>query len=356
MRHSAVEFARVLGSKFYDDNFDAVFCTDFLNLAEFKGLAPKRLTDLPTVIYFHENQFAYPNRQHDSRDLHFGYTNFTSCLAADQIWFNSNFNRQSLIQGFEQACRHWPDYAPTGFASLIIQKSSVQPPGIELPPAELPPAELIEQRPIRACVPVHLIWAARWEHDKNPELLLYAIEVLDQRDFDFQLSVIGQSFRNIPIEFEQIHRKYGDRVVSWGYQKSRGEYWQALARADIYISTADHEFFGIAAAEAIAAGLYPILPNRLAYPELINAEEFSDRTGNYLFDGGAGELADCIIDVATRLRSPDSVSSLRELRNEIVQRHNWIRRASELDELLATVDRQGESAMKIDACVSTNPN
>jgi hypothetical protein len=35
------------------------------------------------------------------------------------------------------------------------------------------------------------------------------------------------------------------------------------------VSTAHHEYFGIAITEAIYAGSFPILPNRLVYPERI---------------------------------------------------------------------------------------
>ena len=37
---------------------------------------------------------------------------------------------------------------------------------------------------------------------------------------------------------------------------------------DVVVSTADHEFFGIAVCEAVWAGAIPIVPNRLSYVEL----------------------------------------------------------------------------------------
>ena len=58
MRHAAVTFARQLRETQYEDQqFDAVWCSDMLNLAEFLGLAPPSVRSLPSVAYFHENQF-----------------------------------------------------------------------------------------------------------------------------------------------------------------------------------------------------------------------------------------------------------------------------------------------------------
>ena len=46
-------------------------------------------------------------------------------------------------------------------------------------------------------------------------------------------------------------------------------YRRLLWQADITISTAHHEFFGISLLEAIYCHTFPLLPNRLSYPELL---------------------------------------------------------------------------------------
>jgi hypothetical protein len=56
-----------------------------------------------------------------------------------------------------------------------------------------------------------------------------------------------------------------------GYVESKSEYWKWLHKADWVLSTANHEFFGIAVVEALFAGCLPWLPEKLSYPELLPA-------------------------------------------------------------------------------------
>jgi glycosyltransferase involved in cell wall biosynthesis len=50
------------------------------------------------------------------------------------------------------------------------------------------------------------------------------------------------------------------------------EYVDLLLAADVVVSTAEQEFFGIAVVEAMYAGAFPVLPARLVYPERIPPE------------------------------------------------------------------------------------
>jgi glycosyltransferase involved in cell wall biosynthesis len=85
----------------------------------------------------------------------------------------------------------------------------------------------------------------------------------------FRLALAGENEREDPQEFDEVRRVLGDRVVHCGFLPCRARYHELLLRADVVVSVARHEFFGIAAVEAMAAGAVPLLPDRLSYPELV---------------------------------------------------------------------------------------
>lgn len=193
MRHSAITFAseaaKLLNA---GERWELLFCSDMLNLAEFAALVPPELATLPKVIYFHENQLTYPVRLEDERDYQFAMTNLTAALAADAVWFNSQFHMNSFLVALSRFLKSMPDHQPLAAIETIRTKSSVHPPGIGEFPA----------RPARKPGPIRILWAARWEHDKNPEDFFEAIGILKAQNVPFRLSVIGQSFRDQPEVFK----------------------------------------------------------------------------------------------------------------------------------------------------------
>ncbi len=291
MRHSAITFARLAAEQLKKGQIpDMVFCSDMLNLAEFAALAPVEISRLPKIIYFHENQLTYPVRLEDERDYQFAMTNLTSALAADAVWFNSQFHMNSFLKALWKFLKSMPDFQPLDVTEIIRAKSSVHPPGID----DLTPL------PEREPGPVRILWAARWEHDKNPELFFEALEILKENEGQFRLSVIGQSFRDRPDVFSKAHRRFDDHIDHWGYQKTRADYERVIKQADVIVSTANHEFFGISVVEAIAAGAYPLVPNRLSYPEILGLAQI-ENTGQFFYDGSLGDLAHKLSRLAARI-------------------------------------------------------
>ena len=279
MRHAAITFAEEAARKIdRGAEWDVLFCSDMLNLAEFLGLAPARIRQLPAVVYLHENQLTYPVQVELERDYHFVFTNITTALAATRVWFNSAFHRDEFLQAMPAFLKRMPDHVPLGAVAQIHEKSEVQSPGI---------ADF-SRRGARSPGPMRILWAARWEHDKNPDDFFAALRILAGKGVEFRISVIGEQFREYPAAFDSGRNEFKDHIDRWGYQESRDEYVAALTEADVFVSTANHEFFGISAVEAIAAGAYPLLPKRLSYPEILQGVESAEI---FFYDGLPERLA-----------------------------------------------------------------
>ena len=327
MRHSAVTFAGQVAARMADgQTWDAIVCSDMLPLAEFLGLAPPEVRQWPTVAYFHENQLTYPVRTDDPRDLHFGFSNMLTALAAEAVWFNSAFHRAEFLGALEGLLARMPDHAPTAAVTAIAAKSTVVGLGIDA----------CAPRPPRRAGPLRILWAARWEHDKNPEDFFAAVDALADRGANFRLSVIGEQFRDVPAVFARARRRHAGRIDQWGYLDGRQAYRTALGQADVIVSTAHHEFFGLSVVEAVAAGAYPLLPRRLAYPELL-ALDADPARGEFFTDGSVGQLVDRLEELARLAATGEVWQGDPRRAAACVERFTWPVVASKLDEALLKV-------------------
>ena len=177
MRHAAVTLAGQVNSLVAaGETWDVLWCSDMLSLAEFKGLVDASVSTLPAVAYFHENQLTYPVRHPKERDYHFALTNFTTALSATEVWFNSAFHRDSFLGALPDCLKQMPDHQLIERIDDVRSRCCIQPQGI----AEMPP-----RNRDRAEGPPRLLWAARWEHDKNPETFFGALRILLNRGLDF---------------------------------------------------------------------------------------------------------------------------------------------------------------------------
>ncbi|MBV1858385.1 MAG: DUF3524 domain-containing protein [Nannocystaceae bacterium] len=229
-------------------------------LAELIGLAPA-LQGVPRVLYFHENQLAFPTQgPAQSRDHHFGFTQLVSALAADRCVFNSAFNRDSFLDAAEALLRRMPDAVPNGWVERIRELSSVL--GVPLPLSTTPVTDALAHPdgPL-------LLWNHRWEHDKNPQTCLHGLVKLASQGVPFRVAVCGQRFSRVPSVFDETQPALQARAVQWG-PADASSYQGLLERADVVLSTAHHEFFGVSVMEAVHHGARPLVPDRLAYQEL----------------------------------------------------------------------------------------
>jgi glycosyltransferase involved in cell wall biosynthesis len=255
---------------------DLLLASSYLPLAELVGLVPA-LAAVPRILYFHENQLAYPHRDGaaDERDHHFGFTQLVSALAATRCLFNSRHNLDSFLAHGEALLARMPDAVPRGFIETIRARSEVLPVPLDVP--DRPPTLNAPDREERRRGPI-ILWNHRWEHDKDPDAFFDVLFELADRGVAFRLAVCGERFSRWPPVFDEAARRLVDRVVHFGFLPDRAAYESLLSRAHIAVSTAAHEFFGVAMLEAVHFGARPLVPDRLAYPELFeSAFRYRDR-------------------------------------------------------------------------------
>jgi glycosyltransferase involved in cell wall biosynthesis len=273
MRLAAPYFAEQINTLDTDKKYDRILCSSFVDVAAFRSLVNERFQKIPLYTYFHENQFAYPVQKEDERDFHFGLTNLTTVLASDKVAFNTRYNLDTFIKGVEKLLKICPDMKLDTLISQVQDKAVILNPGIDF--SNFPKPGNCKPNPDN---PLIIVWNHRWEHDKDPEYFFETLYKLDNNSINFRLVVLGQSFQRQPAIFAEAHQKLADKIIHFGYVESRQEYIKLLCQADIIVSTAIHEFFGISVIEAVRAGCMPVLPKRLSYPELFSAE--------YLYEDG----------------------------------------------------------------------
>ncbi|WNJ20419.1 DUF3524 domain-containing protein [Pontibacter sp. G13] len=251
-------------------SYDLILATDMLDLTTFLALTRQDTHALPVVLYFHENQITYPWSQDDpdvdlARDYHYGFINFTSAIAADELWFNSQYHLNSFFEALPRFLKAFPDKREGQRVFALRKKARVMPLGLELP--EPHTVNLSEKSPQGQ--PPLIVWNHRWEYDKAPTLFFEALFEMTAAGIDFRLAVLGEQYQNQPEIFEKARHILDKQIVHWGYVETVEEYRHWLQTSDLLLVTSIHDFFGASVVEAMAHGVIPILPHRLAYPEHI---------------------------------------------------------------------------------------
>ncbi len=244
----------------FRQSFDLIIATSMTDLSALKGMRPS-LAAIPALLYFHENQFAYPENGMEHHSIEPKITSIYAAVSADRIAFNSDFNRNTFLQGSQALLNKMPDHVPPGIDALLMQKSCILPVPLN--------DSLFQIGEQKKGGPFTILWNHRWEYDKAPERFFSALSILKERGISFSVNVVGQRFRTAPTVFDQMKEELSDHIGAWGYIEERTEYMALIRQSHVVVSTALHDFQGLGILEATAAGCIPCVPDRLAYREYI---------------------------------------------------------------------------------------
>ena len=243
---------------------DALLSTSMLDLAAFLGLAGEAASGIPILLYMHENQITYPATGRTRAEDRLGLTTWTSLLAADAVAFNSDYHRDVVLEALPAFLGGFPDRRHGHLVGHVAERCTVLPVGVDLTGIGGPDSDSSEGPPL-------ILWNHRWDPDKDPAEFLAAVGALADDGAAFQVALAGERFAKQAEEHREAIDRLGPRVVVNRYL-AHGAYVALLRRADIVISTALQEFFGVSVVEAMAAGSFPLLPDRLVYRERIPSD------------------------------------------------------------------------------------
>ncbi len=285
---------------------DLVVASSLVDVSVLRGIAGRALGDTYVVTYRHETQFAYPDggADHDRagrRDAK--AAEWRSLVASDEIWFNSPTHQQGVAAALRPWLRDLDDPDHAAELEPTLAKGLVIPVGVDLTHIGLTHRNQSAARRARPLV----LFNQRWEADKAPHRVINALVAAARAGASFDVALAGPQ---PPDDERQLHRAVGllgDRVIHAG-TADRATYLDLIHRSDLVVSDADHEFFGIAPIEAIAAGARPLYPRRQNYPDLV------DHRAEFLHDGH--DLVPRLLDELNRWTptaspDPDLTASIR---------------------------------------------
>ena len=300
----------------------ALIVSSLCDVGAVRLAAGRALDDVPVIAYRHESQFGIADRHGAQDDLAVLSAEWRSLLAADEVWFNSDAHRELVATSVPAWLRAHDEPAEAAEFERHLDASRVVPVGVDLsrigvdlrptPPDDRPPLVLFNQR---------------WDRDKAPGRVIAALDAASRAGADFRVALAGEVPPGAADVADGALRRLGDRVVHHGHAE-REAYLDLLHRADLVVSDADHEFFGIAPVEAIAAGARPIYPRRHNYPALVGDDP------RYLHEGH--DLVPRLLEALSEPRGVDT-----ELATS-VRRFDWRAVAPLMDDLVSgpTADRR----------------
>jgi glycosyltransferase involved in cell wall biosynthesis len=319
MHGGAVSLAKKFNE--LEESPDLILATSMLDLTTLLSLTRKRSANIPVAIYFHENQLTYPWSPQDrdvkkKRNNHYSFINYASALAADKVFFNSKYHMDSFLGALPKFLKQFPDKRERDNIEVTKEKSEVLHLGLDLKRFEDFRSSDKEKQSEAT-----ILWNHRWEYDKNPEEFFETLFEVKKKEIGFKLVVLGEQNDVNPPIFDEAKEKLKDEILHWGYADSFDDYAKWLWRADILPVTSNQDFFGGSVIEAMYCDCFPLLPNRLAYPEHLPEE--LDR--EFLYEEG---------ELPARLETAiESVMGIRQVDYQsIAKKYDWKELVEKYDE------------------------
>ena len=314
-------------SREVSEDIDLLLVSSMTNLPAFIALTNPRFAHIPSVMYMHENQLTIPLPEGKERDLTFCYINYLSMLAADKLIFSSQFHFDSLMMELPRFLRELPDHQNLPSIDRISAKSTILHPGLHLKAHQQ-----FDNERVKNPKPV-ILWNQRWEYDRNPAMFFRMMDRLDDSGCDFDLILAGDPTNEKPKELEKIWKRYGDRILHYGYADNFERYSKLLHKADIVISTASYEFFCSAVMEAVYCGCHPMLPSGLTYTELVPETLREPLLHASVFYDNEDDLFKKLRKLVLGDARPLPLSSLRNINSHL----DWKQRVLDFDELFSAL-------------------
>ncbi len=298
---------------------DVILATSLVDVAGLRGMLSSRLGSIPTALYVHENQITYPAISRSRTERNYGLINWTSLIAADAVAFNSVFHRSALLEALPAFLNEFPDKRQHRYLNAVEKKAIVLPVGCEL--------EGIA--PSRKDDPPLVLWNHRWDPDKDPASFIRVVRRVASEGVEFRIALTGERFVKQRPDHDEAIAALGELVIVDDYL-DRDQYLDVLGRSTVIMSTALQEFFGVSVVEGMAAGAFPILPDRLVYPERI-PDEFADRMLYRSEDDAIGLLS-------AALDSVPNTQQIGAVMRSSVDQYAWPVVAAAYDSWLESID------------------
>ena len=155
------------------------------------------------------------------------------------------------------------------------------------------------------------------------------VNYLDKKELEFECILLGKNKQKKSGYFDTFINRFPNRILHAGYCETFEEYASLIWKADICPVTSIQDFFGISIAEAVYCNTYPLLPDRLAYPEI-----YKKNNNSHLFYNGKNDLYNKV----EMLINENNFNS-KSIPKDLIQVFDWSSIIDKYDQIFASFIR-----------------